>query len=547
MEKYECTNKEECINKMITDINNDSRLTDALKIIVNKQDLETERRIGERVRIKYGVNYTLRYSEIDPLSGRYFTKTNTVNLSGKIVTIFNKSDKYNCLVYAGDKWHIGYYDQTYNIDDLTRNYVNREHQKYFFYNSGLIQSRIIKNEDVQKNVIPMKCYLVNIPESVYPIVLPEEAFDLTIGINDMGRYVENPVIKNAFNDIKEVIQNVFTNQTTTDRNFQDYLDNVAIKEYTTKKRLFEMLKLIFGAQQNEPDEYDNDDDNDEHPIVPYALDIVAPVILEGCDVGIRGLRDSMIYLLDRFIDNAPAFRERFVRNWNNMIDRLNELLRRINPPVIPETAEEENQVAIYNQDIPNVTLGQVNLIIREQERRNQSRERTENNTEQEARRRAREEAEEFVRGINEGSTRRDGNGYYQQQLTQQQSERPLYVTLGVDHTATPKEIKTAYHRLALRWHPDKNPNNFGPATARFQQISQAYTVLKDPVKKRLYDYDGTIGGKTIKNRKGRRKGTKYIKTNKRYKKKIPRKTIKKDKKKSLGYRKNKGRKTRRIN
>ena len=543
MEKYKCDNKEDCMKKMIQDdINSRPEVVSGLKKIVYKQNRDTNRMIGQSVRIKYGVNYTFRYSEMNPLSGRDVTKTSTIDLSGKLVTIFRKSDLYDRLVFADGEWHIGYYDKTYNNDYITGKYLERYHQKYIFYNKGLDQYKFFNNEDVKKNVIPMKCYLVKIPELFYSVVLPEEAFDLTIGLNDMGRYVEDPVISDVFNNIRKVIKNVFTGQTETDRNFEDYLNNVAIKEYTTKKRLFEMLKLIFGAQQNEPDEYDNDDDNDdndEHPIVPYALDRVAPVILEGCDVGIRYVRDTMLYLLGRFVENTPEFRDWLLRNWNNMIDSVNELLTRINLPVIPETAEQENQVAIYNQGIPNVTLRQVNLILREQER-------TENNAGEEERRRAR---------INEGSTRRDRNGYYQQQLTQQQSERPLYVTLGVDRTAEQNEIKKAYRKLALQWHPDKwdikNPNatplEKQNAGQKFIDISEAYLVLSNENKRNNYDRYGTIGGKTIKNRKGKRKETKYIKTNKRYKKKLPRKTIKKYQKNSSGHKKMKGKKTRRKN
>ena len=543
MKKYECGNPEDCMKKMIQDINSRPEVVSGLKKIVYKQNRDTNRMIGQRVRIKYGVNYTFRYSEMNPLSGRDVTKTDTIDLSERLVTIFRKSELYNCLVFADGEWHIGYYDKTYNIDDSGK-YVKRDHQKYIFYNKGLDQYKFFKNEDVNNNVIPMKCYLVKIPELYYWVVLPEEAFDLT----NIETYVEDPVIKNAFKDIKQVIHNVFTGQTETDRNFEDYLNNVAIKEYTTKERLFEMLKLIFGGgQQNQPDEYD---DNDENQIVPYALDRVAPVILEGCDVGIRYVRDTMLYLLGRFVENNPEFRDWLLRNWNNMIDRLNELLRRINPPVIPETAEQENQVAIYNQGIPNVTLEQVNLILREQERRNQSRERNENNAEQEARR---QEAQDFVNNMNRNGE--EQHRTYNRQNAIPQNDIPLrpvrgqlYNDLGIGSGATQNDIKKAYHALARLWHPDRNLGNEEEATEKFKKISKAYTVLYDPEKRKLYDSHGIImGGKTIKHRKGKRKGTKYIKTNKKYKKKIPKKTIKKYQKNSSGHKKMKGKKTRRKN
>lgn len=531
MEKYKCNDPKTCMKIMIQCINSTPGVVNGLKVIVGEQNRKTDRMIGQVVKIKPGVTYNRR---------NFNTKTIPIDLSGKNVIIFNKSKKYNCLVYANNEWHIGY--RVYDIDYLTGKYVISNFQTYAFNNKG-IEQRVIfeKNVNFKKNVKPMNCYLVKISDLNYEIVLPEEAFELS----DTKEYVENPQIKNAFNNIKEVIQNVFTNQTTTYRNFQDYLNSVAEKEYRTKELLFEMLKLIFEAQQKEPDKYDNDDDNDddndENPIVPYALDIVAPVILEGCDVGIRGLRDSMIYLLYGFIDNAPDFHEWLLGNWNGMIDRLNELLRRLNPPVIPETAEQENQVAIYNQGIPNVTLEQVNLILREQETRNQSQERPKNNAGEEERRRARE-AREFVRGINETSTGRNAD---------EPSLKPFYVTLGVQPAANQNEIKQAYRKLALQWHPDKWNFNNPTATPlekknaeqKFIDISEAYVVLSNENKRKYYDEYGKIlpdnyGGKTIKHRRGNfRKGTKYIKTNKKYKKKLPRKTIKKHQKKSSRKRK----------
>jgi curved DNA-binding protein len=58
-----------------------------------------------------------------------------------------------------------------------------------------------------------------------------------------------------------------------------------------------------------------------------------------------------------------------------------------------------------------------------------------------------------------------------------------YQTLGVPRTATEKEIKQAYRRLAGKYHPDKP----GGDTARFQQIEQAYRILSDPTSREQYD------------------------------------------------------------
>jgi molecular chaperone DnaJ len=61
-----------------------------------------------------------------------------------------------------------------------------------------------------------------------------------------------------------------------------------------------------------------------------------------------------------------------------------------------------------------------------------------------------------------------------------------YKTLGVDRKATDAEIKSAYRRLARKFHPDVNPNN-KEAEAKFKQINEAYQVVSDPEKRKKYD------------------------------------------------------------
>jgi DnaJ family protein B protein 6 len=62
-----------------------------------------------------------------------------------------------------------------------------------------------------------------------------------------------------------------------------------------------------------------------------------------------------------------------------------------------------------------------------------------------------------------------------------------YEVLGVEEKSTDEEIKRAYKKLAVRWHPDKNQDNKAEAEEKFKSISEAYTVLSDPEKKKEYD------------------------------------------------------------
>ena len=64
-----------------------------------------------------------------------------------------------------------------------------------------------------------------------------------------------------------------------------------------------------------------------------------------------------------------------------------------------------------------------------------------------------------------------------------------YELLEIEQSADDGTIKSAYRRLAMRWHPDKNPGD-DAAEARFKSISEAYEVLKDPQKRAAYDQYG---------------------------------------------------------
>ena len=69
-------------------------------------------------------------------------------------------------------------------------------------------------------------------------------------------------------------------------------------------------------------------------------------------------------------------------------------------------------------------------------------------------------------------------------------ENDYYKILGVKKEATDAEIKKAYRKLALKWHPDKNPNNREEAEEKFKKINEAYSVLSDKDKRRQYDRGG---------------------------------------------------------
>ncbi|MCB1720432.1 MAG: molecular chaperone DnaJ [Alphaproteobacteria bacterium] len=74
----------------------------------------------------------------------------------------------------------------------------------------------------------------------------------------------------------------------------------------------------------------------------------------------------------------------------------------------------------------------------------------------------------------------------------------LYKTLGVDKTASADELKKAYRKLAMKYHPDQNKDN-AEAEAKFKEVSHAYDILKDEQKRAAYDrygeaaFDGSMG------------------------------------------------------
>ena len=78
-------------------------------------------------------------------------------------------------------------------------------------------------------------------------------------------------------------------------------------------------------------------------------------------------------------------------------------------------------------------------------------------------------------------------------------KRDYYEVLGVQRNANDDELKKAYRRLAMKFHPDRNPND-AQAEANFKEAKEAYEVLSDASKRRMYDqhghaaFEGGMGG-----------------------------------------------------
>src|SRR5919205_2377008 len=72
------------------------------------------------------------------------------------------------------------------------------------------------------------------------------------------------------------------------------------------------------------------------------------------------------------------------------------------------------------------------------------------------------------------------------------AKRDYYEVLGVDRGADDQSLKSAYRKLALQYHPDRNPNN-KEAEEKFKEAAEAYSVLSDPQKRAAYDRFGHQG------------------------------------------------------
>ena len=72
------------------------------------------------------------------------------------------------------------------------------------------------------------------------------------------------------------------------------------------------------------------------------------------------------------------------------------------------------------------------------------------------------------------------------------AKRDYYEVLGVQKSATKDEIKKGYRKLAIQYHPDKNPGN-KEAEDKFKEATEAYEVLSDDEKRQIYDQYGFAG------------------------------------------------------
>ena len=66
------------------------------------------------------------------------------------------------------------------------------------------------------------------------------------------------------------------------------------------------------------------------------------------------------------------------------------------------------------------------------------------------------------------------------------SKRDYYDVLGVDRSASEPDIKKAYRRIAMKYHPDRNPDDVN-ADEKFKEASEAYEILSDGEKRQAYD------------------------------------------------------------
>jgi DnaJ-class molecular chaperone len=81
----------------------------------------------------------------------------------------------------------------------------------------------------------------------------------------------------------------------------------------------------------------------------------------------------------------------------------------------------------------------------------------------------------------------------EEQMATTSESKNYYEILQISKGSTVVEIKKAYRKLAMKWHPDKNPEIADEAAKKFQEIGEAYDVLSDHEKRAIYDRYGYEG------------------------------------------------------
>ena len=92
----------------------------------------------------------------------------------------------------------------------------------------------------------------------------------------------------------------------------------------------------------------------------------------------------------------------------------------------------------------------------------------------------------------ERSLKTSRNDHFDSSLKEPMEDKDYYKILEISREATEEEIKKSYRRIAMQYHPDRNPGN-KEAEERFKIASEAYEVLRDPQKREVYDRYGIEG------------------------------------------------------
>ncbi|VDO32302.1 unnamed protein product [Onchocerca flexuosa] len=96
--------------------------------------------------------------------------------------------------------------------------------------------------------------------------------------------------------------------------------------------------------------------------------------------------------------------------------------------------------------------------------------------------------------LGESGSQEDGRSNSKQRKTKGPS---LYEILGITKDASDDDIKRAYRKLALKYHPDKNLDDDPEKTERFKEVNHAHAVLSIPTRRKMYDEYGDMGLKLM--------------------------------------------------